>query len=100
MTEQDKHDSEDTGTMPIVVIYDSKSKSVTADVVTSKGVNDYDVARVKEKLRAFGYSEVIFNSDQEPAILALKDAVAKEWQGKANMDPIIIRNAESPVRRA
>ena len=48
-------------------------------------------------MRAFGYSEVIFKSDQELAILALKDDVAKEWQGKANMDRRIIRNAESPV---
>ena len=56
MTEEDKHESEDTGTMPIIVMHDSMSKAVTADVVTSKGVSDYVVARVKEKLRGFGYS--------------------------------------------
>ena len=50
-----------------------------------------------DKLRAVGYSEVIFKSDQEPAILALKAAVAKEWQGNITMDPSAVRNEESPV---
>ena len=64
MTEEDKHESEDTGTMPIMVIHDSRSKAITADVVTAKGVNDYAVSRVMERLKAFGYTEFIFKSDQ------------------------------------
>ena len=53
MTEEDKHESEDTGVMPIIVMHDSMSKAVTADVVTSKGVNDYAIARATEKLEGF-----------------------------------------------
>ena len=50
MTEEDKHATEDTGTMPIIVVHDSKCNAVTADVVTSKGANEYAIARVMEKL--------------------------------------------------
>ena len=66
-------------------------------MLSLRKANDYVVARVNERLRAFGDSEVIFKSDQEEAMLVLKDVVAREWQCKTNIDQVIIRNEEAPV---
>ena len=53
--------------------------------------------QVKSRLQGLGYTEVIFKSDTESSLLALKEAVAPEWLRQVNMEQGVMRDAESPV---
>ena len=64
--------------MPIVVAKDSKTKMIMARVVPSKGVDSYAVETVKKMVERLGHRKIIMKSDNEPAILALKEAVRRE----------------------
>ncbi len=63
--------------MPILVLNDRTSGMMYASVVPRKGVDSYAVKRVARLLTMLGYRRIIFKSDNEPAILALQDAVAR-----------------------
>lgn len=60
---------------PILTMKDAKSKTIFADVVPQKGVNAYAIKRMIQNLDISGYSRFILKSGQEPAIIALKNAV-------------------------
>ena len=81
--------SEDRG-MPILVMKDRKSKSIAANVVPEKGVNQYAIKRLAKDIQLLGYQKIILKSDNENAILALKRAVIQER-------PCEIIPEESPV---
>ncbi len=72
-TRSEQEKEEEKG-MPIVVVKDDKTKLVTP----SKGVQVYRVEVVRKLVEQLGYNKVIINSDNEPAILALKEAVGRE----------------------
>ena len=63
--------------LPILVSHHRPSDYITANVCPRKGDDPYVVNRVKLDLEFFGDSKVILKSDQEPAIVKLKDAVRK-----------------------
>ena len=66
------------GENPIIVIVDRKSKCKFAHVLKNKGSGDhYAIERVAMEIVNLGYSHFIFKTDQEPAILTLKDAVMR-----------------------
>ena len=78
--------------LPMVVCKDSFSKGILAFAVPEKGVNKYAVSRGSlDTDRVFGYSRVIFKSDQEPALETLLDGI----QQTTNRDQISREN--SPV---
>lgn len=64
--------------MPIMVVKDSRTKYVVAKVVAQKGVCEYAIVSLKKAIEQLGYKKVILRSDNEPAILALKEAVRRE----------------------
>jgi hypothetical protein len=64
--------------VPIVATQDSKTKMDMAKVVPSKGVEKHAVEVVKRTIEQLGYRKVNFRSDDEPAILALKESVRRE----------------------
>ena len=70
-SEQEKE--EEKG-MPIVVAKDNRTKMIMARVVPSKGLDSYAAEIVKMMVERLGYKKVIMKSDNEPAILALKEA--------------------------
>ena len=75
-SEQEKE--EEKG-MPIVAAKDSKTKMIMARVVPCKGVDSYAVETVKKMVERFGQKKkIIMKTDNEPAILALKEAVRRE----------------------
>ena len=74
-SEQEKE--EEKG-MPIIVAKDNRTKMITARVVPSKGLDSYAVQSVKRMIERLGYKKIIMKSDNEPAILALKEAVRRE----------------------
>jgi hypothetical protein len=76
---------------PILVTRDRKSKIVIAHVIEEKGANEYAVKRLSQDLKLTGYRKIIFKSDNEPAIIALKQGVEEMT---SEME---IRFEESPV---
>ncbi len=64
--------------MPIVVVKGSKTKMIMAKAEPSKGVENYAVEVAKRAVECLGYSKIIMRSDNEPAILALREAVRRE----------------------
>ncbi len=77
--------------MPIIVMKDSKTEMVTAGVVPSKGVDPCAIGEVKKTTEKLGYKKAVLKSDNEPAILALRESVRKETGVELIME-------ESPVR--
>ena len=73
-----EQETEEEKGMPIVVAKDSKTKMTMARVVPSKGVDSYAVETVKKMVERLGYKKIIMKSDNEPAVLALKEAVRRE----------------------
>ncbi len=74
-SEQDKE--EEKG-MPALVMKDQRTRLVTARVVPSKGLDAYAVGRLKKDVEQLGHRRIVTKSDNEPAILALKEAVRRE----------------------
>ena len=66
--------------MPILVMKDRKSKAVYASVVPEKGKCPYAIKRLSRDISQFGYNRLIIKSDQEAAIMDLKDRVKRERQ--------------------
>ena len=78
-----------------LVMYDHKMKSLWAIQVEHKGAVDYVVKWCLNKFEESGYlgSRITLKSDQEPSMVALKDAIAAARVG----DTAFI---ESPVRES
>ncbi len=64
--------------MPILVLKERRTKMIMARVVLNKGLVHYAWGASKKMIMQLGYKKVLRCSDNEPAILALKDAVRKE----------------------
>ena len=81
---------------PILVIKDSKSKSIFAHAVTVKGTKDnWIVKAVTEDLDSLGYgwTKVVIRSDQEPALIDVKNELRRaRWK---EFDAIIEEVAKS-----
>ena len=69
------------GEMPILIIKDSESKIVSANVMPKKGATEYTIKNTMQELNLLGYKRIIWRSDQEPALKALRDAVKTAWIG-------------------
>ena len=82
---------------PTIVLTDRKSKAKMAHVLPRKGVDAYAVRRIVSDItKMLGYSEFILKSDQEPAILALKNMIKQQVeQGDRSVKKVVIE--ESPV---
>ena len=72
-----KKEDEDENGLPTIVVKDSKSKKSWARVLKKKGVESYTIKVMKKFLSLMGYKRVIMKSDNEPAILALKEEIKK-----------------------
>ena len=101
LREQEKE--EEKG-MPIVVAKDNRTKMILARVVPSKWLYSYAVETVKRMVERLGYKKVIMKSDNEPATLALKEAVRRESDVEIVMEEVPVGDhqenglAETPSR--
>jgi len=75
---------------PIMVIKDKRTKRILARMIPQKGVSKYAIKKLKIDIDQMGYKKIILKSDNEPAIMALKQAVK-------DMSTVEIINEESPV---
>ncbi len=64
--------------MPIMVIKDRKTRAVYAHVVPAKGNNQHAVKKLSQTLGELGHKKMILKSDQEPAMIELKELVKIE----------------------
>ncbi len=74
--------------MPIIVEKDNKTKMIIARVVPSKELDSHAVETVKKMVERLGYKQIIMKSDNEPAILALKEAVRRESDVEIVMEEV------------
>ena len=75
------HDNQGEGEergMPIMVVKDRKTRVIRARVVPQKGNHGYGIKVLSGVIESLGHSRVILKSDQEPALMSLKDAVKSE----------------------
>ena len=82
-------------TCPILILYDDNLDAIGALPVQAKGANQSVVKWCIEILDVAGYSnsDITIKSGQEPAILALKAAIAANRSGKTAV-------IDSPVRES
>jgi hypothetical protein len=71
---------EDDATLSQLCIRDHNSKWTRCFVVPRKGSHPYVVDEVVRTLKQIGHSKFIFKSDNEPALLDLKDEVTKQMR--------------------
>ena len=64
--------------MPIMVVKDRRTKVIRARVVPRKGKHWYGIKVLSGILDSLGHKKIMFKSDQEPAIMGLKEAVKNE----------------------
>ena len=76
--------------MPILVIKDSKSGCIDANVVPRKGECGFATKCAVECLEFLGYRRINLKTDQEDPILTLKASAKRDWDGE-------IVEEESPV---
>ena len=63
------------GAMPMLCVKEKHSKKHAASVVDAKGATDYATSFLVGVIKELAYKRIVFKSDNEPAILALKDKV-------------------------
>ena len=83
--DKDKRDEEEKG-MPIIVLHDKETGIKRAMLVPRRGVHPYAVDRIKRDIEQLGHKELIFNSDQENGIKALKSAIQESTEVRTNME--------------
>jgi hypothetical protein len=68
---------------PIMVAYDSQSRSLMAHYVVRKGVHPYSIRVLKTFIKKLGYSRMLYRTDQENAITSIMEEVGR--QAKSQM---------------
>ena len=75
------HDNQGEGEgkgMPIIVIKDRKTRVIRVRVVPQKGNRWYGIKALSGVIEGLGHPKIILKSDQEPALISLKDAAKSE----------------------
>ena len=83
--------AENKDAMPMLAVKDHTARGIFAEVVPRKGEDQAVVRRLRSIIDFLGYKRLLFKSDQEAAILALKRRVSEE------MPQVEFLMEESPV---
>ena len=83
---------------PLIVLEDDTTKAVMAHMVPRKGADEHAVMRIVQDIKNLGYKKVIFKSDQEPAILALKEEVRRMLSQDVIMEASPVGESQSNGR--
>ena len=65
-----------TAEAPILTCKCDRDRWIGAAIVPTKGANEYANAALKNDVADSGFAEVLVRSDNEPEVLALKEAAA------------------------
>ena len=90
-SKEEREQEEQTDHMPIIVMKSKLDRTPKAAVVPEKGQCAYAIKKISQWLKWLGSKRIIWKSDQEPAILALRDAA------KLLLTDVEIIPEESPV---
>ena len=83
---------DDGKVLPMLGLKERQCKMKFAHMVEEKGPNEYAIDQVKEDIESTGIRRMIFQTDQEPAIVALRERVIEALGTKVE---VILE--ESPV---
>ncbi len=75
-----------TGTTPILVLKDDKQESVFANVVPDKGANEFTIRQTAEDIDLTGFADIVFTTDNEPAMLAIQQQVKQTRSHKTVLE--------------
>ena len=67
---------QETRGAPIWVSKCDRGRWIGAAIVPTKGANEYAIAELKNDVSGSGFAEVLVRSDNEAAVLALKESTA------------------------
>ena len=73
----DQFEGEERG-IPILVAKDRKKRVIRARVIPQKGAHWYGIKVGSTIVDSLGYKRVVLKSDQEPAILSMKEGIKNE----------------------
>ena len=68
--------------MPVLVMIDQESGMTLSSVAPKKGANAYAILRLCNDLSLLGHAKLVLRSDNEPAILSLKEAAQADSSQK------------------
>ena len=71
-------DKDETETITCRVCKDAGTRNLFGDVCPRKGALEYSVAQTLVNIRRLGYKRMILKTDQEPALVALANAVISQ----------------------
>ena len=78
--------------LPMLGLKERQCKMKFAHMVEEKGPNEYAIAQVKDDIESMGIRRMIFKTDQEPAITALRERIIEALGKKVE-----VIEEESPV---
>ena len=87
---------DDEETTPLLIMKDSKYKTIWATTILQKGAESFAVKSLVNAVRESGHRKVIMKSDDEASIIALKNAARGEL---ADVE-IIMKESPEPSRRS
>ena len=73
LNDRDGQLQETTGA-PVLVSKCDRDRRIGAAIVTTKGANECAIAELKNNVVGSGFPEVLVRSDNEPAVMALKES--------------------------
>ena len=91
---EDEEIKEDEKGMPILIMKEDWTGNIFANVVPQKGNSPYAIKRAAMNIKNLGFPRIIFKSDGEGPILALKNSIRRE----VAMDGVGLVMEESPPR--
>ena len=83
---------DDGKVFPMSGLKERQCKMEFAHMVEEKGPNEYAIDQVKEDIESMGIRQMIFKTDQGPAIVALRERIIEALGSKVEVIP-----EESPV---
>ena len=93
--EDDGESEKGRGDMPILVCRDNKTGWYLACVVPNKGRCVHAAIQVCNVLDQLGYKKYILKTDQEPAILELKEIITRNRKDQVLVEDSAVRNSQS-----
>ena len=76
---------DDGKVLPMLGLKERQCKMKFAHMVEEKGPNEYAIDQVKEEIESMGIRRMIFQTDQEPAIVALRERVIESLGTKVEV---------------
>ena len=85
----------DEHNLPIFVLKDKKTKTISASLVPEKGRNNYAIKFFSTFIKRMGHREIVNRSDGEHALVALKTEAAKQAEVAAVPEESVVGDSKA-----